>query len=215
MNLAPKTVKTLGVLVSLASMTATALLVIIPLQGQIAADEATLEQSKIVTMTKEVNYERLKKGEDNLIQAKEDATTFHTLVANTKNIESASRAITTARNDGVKINSFNFLDQQEVVPIESPGSISDGYQPPQAFAVDVSQLKPQEAGESGSGMSGYSRIPIVVEVTAVNYESLSTYLNDLANQQRLITIISVDSSKMQNEGDISATIYAYAFVYPG
>lgn len=215
MNLTPKAVKTLGVLVSLASMTATALLVIIPLQGQIASDEATLEQSKIVTMTKEVNYERLKKGEDNLVQAQEDATTFHALVANTKNIESASRAITSARNEGVKINSFNFLDQQEVIPIESPGSISDGYQPPQAFNIDVSHLKPQDASESGSGMAGYSRIPAVIEVTAVNYESLSTYLNDLAHQPRLLTIISVDSSKTQNDGDISATIYAYAFVYPG
>lgn len=215
MNLTPKSVKTLGILVSLASMTATALLVVIPLQGQIAADEATLEQSKIVTMTKQSNYDRLKKGEDNLVQAKEDATTFHTLVANTKNIESASRAITASRNDGIKIDSFNFLDQQEVTPIESPGSISDGYQPPQSFNIDVSQLKPQDAGESGSGMSGYSRIPIVVEVTAANYESLATYVNDLANQQRLITVISVDSSKTQNEGDISATIYAYAFVYPG
>jgi len=147
---------------------------------------------------------------------------FKRLVPGSIDIESASRAIADSLPSGVKLGSFNFGAAQQVSSLKLPEPSLSGFTAPTEFAQiggeanstttstgpnDTSSTSGTAPSSSGA-TSGFTRIPFTIEVTAGSYDELAEYLNQLSDQPRLISVVSVDSSRTET---VSAKVYAFAF----
>lgn len=163
-----------------------------------------------------------------LQQATSNLEEFKQLVPGSIDIESASRAIADSLPSGVKLGSFNFGSPQQVSSLKVDPPKLNGFTAPTEFAqvgggdTGTTSTGPSDSSSSsstggsdsstGTGASattsGFTRIPFTIEVTAGSYDQLAEYLNQLSNEPRLITVVSVDSSRAES---VTAKIYAYAF----
>lgn len=138
---------------------------------------------------------------------------FNGYVSETLDIESASRAIAASLPAGVKLDSFNFGAAQPVSTLgDAPVSIGT-FTPPSDFGGGASagggaQDTGTEAVDPTAPLSGFNRVPYTIKVSANSYGELADYLNSLSQQPRLMSVVSVDSSRAEG---VAATIYAYAF----
>ena len=168
--------------------------------------------------------------------ATETMELFQGLVSETLDIESASRAIAASLPGGVKLESFDFGSAQQVASLQEAPLGIDGFTAPPEFAEGAGATpaapapeSQEDAVESAGGtaenpvatavgeqgvnpdapISGFNRIPFTIKVSASSYIELSAYLNSLAEQPRLMSVVSVDSNS--TEGAVTATVYAFAF----
>lgn len=170
------------------------------------------------------------KMQEEVTDANRTVSSFSSLVPKSMDIESASRAIAASLPSGVKLESFNFSPVQKVATVKSnPLSIA-GFKAPTEFAAAAPGAAPAEKaekaavdeagsektalgpGEKGTdpqaGVSGFNRVPFTIEVSADSYQALARYLDSLEEQPRLMTVLSVDSSRSDS---VTAKIYAFAF----
>lgn len=157
-----------------------------------------------------------------LQQATQSLEEFKQLVPGSIDIESASRAIAGSLPSGVKLGAFNFGAAEQVSSLKLTSPSLSGFTAPQGFgggdssssssstssSSSSSSTSSTEAPASGTATNGFTRIPFTITVTAGSLSELSEYLNQLSDQPRLISVVSVDST---NGESVSATIYAYAF----
>lgn len=167
----------------------------------------------------------LKNGTNtDIAAAQEVQSQFNTLITSDDDVESASRAIAEALPSGVKINSFTFgasspvmaggakatVDLSGFTPTATSGASSSSSS--SSDSKDDADKEKETSDEEGSGESssatGLSQIPWTIVVTANSYEDLSSYLDNLATQPRLLKVLSVDTMR----GDVvNATIYISAY----
>lgn len=206
-----------------------------PLLAQTKATELELQQAQQLSQSYTSKLTGFQGGQSDETKAATDTQAlFEGLVAESLDIESASRALAASLPSGVKLESFDFGAIQQVSSLQdNPTSIS-GFQAPPEFAGGGAAAAPapaaasqEEAVDSAGGssaaapavegeqgvnpdapISGFSRVPFTIQVTADSYAQLSAYLNSLSGQPRLISVVSVDSTRAET---ISATIYAFAF----
>lgn len=157
-----------------------------------------------------------------LQQATANLEEFKQLVPGSIDIESASRAIAGSLPSGVKLGAFNFGAAEQVSSLDLTTPPLSGFTPPKGFgggdsgasSNPISSSSSQPAANStgvpasGTTTNGFTRVPFTISVTAGNLDQLSEYLNQLSDQPRLISVVSVDST---NGDTVTATIYAYAF----
>lgn len=192
-----------------------------------------LDQAQQLELSYSAKLKNFQSGEnDTTRQATETMNLFDGLVPDSIDIESASRAIASSLPSGVTLNSFTFGATEQVTSVTGTPLALTGFTPPSSFgaadAAATATTPPAEqdpvAATDGSGetpvaegaqgvnpsapASGFNRIPFTIEVSAGSYAELSDYLNSLAEQPRLMSVVSVDSSRSDA---VTATIYAYAY----
>jgi hypothetical protein len=217
MNLSKASVKGLGVLVSGVLIFGTGMFVINPLVEQRTENVEALKSLQKITETKKANLTRLSNGAVNFQEAFEAGSNFEKIVPKYKDIESASRAISEATVPGVTITSFTFNPEEPVAENKLPPVSLQGYKPPASFAQSSSKGSSSDKGSkpatgssgAGSGAS-LNRLPLIVSVSAENYQKLSEYIDQLSKEDRLLSVISISGSS--KEGNVKADIYAYAFI---
>jgi hypothetical protein len=213
MNLGKTSVKGLGGLVSAVLILSTGFFIVNPILEQRNTSLTELSSLKTVTEAKQANLTRLQKGSVNSDEAFRVGGEFTKLVPKSKNIESASRAISSALVPGVSITSFNFNAEEPVAKFTLPKVSVKGYTPPSSFKKEgtTPSSAPSTDGKSStSANSKLNRMPMVVSVQADSYAKLSEYTDKLAKQDRLLNVISISASG--SDKGIKADIYAYAFI---
>lgn len=215
MSLSKTSIQSLGVIISGTLALGTFFLVVQPLSEKTTTNNTSLEQAKILTTTKSLKLKQLEAGVTTFEQAKSDTKKFLSLNPQTKDIESVSRSISTALVDGVTIVSFTFGNNEEITPLKEPVASLGSYAAP--FTLSDTPAPKASEGSTESAPSapttGFIRVPVVVTVTAANNAVLAQYTDSLANQARLISVVSVNSERPASDGEVKATIYGYAFIY--
>lgn len=215
MNLSKSSVKGLGVLVSGVLIFGTGLFVVNPLLTQRSDNMTNLTSMQKVTDSKTKNLERLSKGAVNFDDAFRVGSNFQRIVPKSKDIESASRAISSALTPGVTITSFTFGSEEPVADDKLPALSLNAWKPPSTFAKMIaasasgSSSSSSSSGGSSSG-SSLNRLPAIVSVSASSYQKLSEYTDKLAKEERLIEVNSISANS--KDGTVKADIYAYAFI---
>lgn len=197
-----------------------------------------LQQAESLSSSYESKLTSFKNGEsEEAKSAKATMALFDGLVPTSINIESASRAIAASLPQGVTLDSFDFKPAQQVASLDAPALTIDAFVAPKEFTADTTAVAPAAAAPEGkkeqdtaaaatgtdtgstaaastgavdpnAPISGFERIPFTITVSADDYSSLSEYLNSLSDQPRLMSVVSVDSTRSEK---VSATIYAFAF----
>lgn len=211
MNLSKASVKGLGVLISGVLLFSTGMVVINPLLEQHTKNLEDLHSLQKITETKRANLTRLSKGSVNFEEASRVGNNFVRIVPKSKDIESASRAISEAIVPGVTITSFTFNPEEPVAKLDLPKASLEGYKPPASFAQSSSASSSSTGSKpAAGGNSTLSRVPVIVSVSATSYQKLSEYTDQLSKEDRLLTVISISANS--KDGSVKADIYAYAFI---
>ena len=208
-------VQAVGALLSIGVLAISGLFVAKPLYDDASESKAELSTMQQATADKQAQLTTLENGVDNYDEIQAYVDNFLNSVSSVKDLESASRSISSAAVPGITINSFDFGTEENIEASEVPEAVLGDYTPPAGFDnLASSEGSSSEEGESASADS-FHRIPIQIDVTATDYNTLSTYMDNLAQQKRLLNVVSVNSTKNSSSEatEITATIYAYAFVY--
>lgn len=170
---------------------------------------------KLVSLQKGSNTE--------LAEAQEIQSQFNTLITSDDGVESASRAIAESLPPSVKIKSFTFAASSAVLAGGTKATVDlSGFTPTAATGGsstsssssddskdgDEKKSDSDDKGTESSATTGLSQIPWIIEVTADSYEDLASYLDNLANQPRLLKVTSVDTTRSDV---VNATIYVSAY----
>lgn len=208
-----RTVRTIGALMSTAVIAISGLLVVKPLYDEVSDSKDELVSLQQTTDDKQAQLTTLENGVSNYEEIRNYVDNFLNTVSASKDIESASRSISSAAIPGISIVSFTFGTEENVEQYEVPSPSLQDYSPPSGFSEDPA-AEPAE-GEEAAAVETFHRVPVQITVTASDYSTLATYLDNLSQQSRLLNVVSVTSTKTAGEEttQISATIYAYAFVY--
>lgn len=223
MALTKKSIKGLGALLSITAIAASGLLAVRPLYNQIIENQEKYENMQVITLTKESKVSMLENGVENIEETKAFVNRFLLYAPKAKSIETISRAISDATIEGVSISTFNFGEPENLKDYEIPDTTLEGYNPPvdldaAARARQEEQRAQAEASEDGevapaTAPEYFQRIPTVITVNASDHATLARYLDNLAQQDRLIVVVGIDTEKTDPEMPLSATIYAHAFMY--
>lgn len=231
MALSKTSIQGIGVTLSVAVLAATGFFVAKPLYDSTTETKVSLEEQKIVTMSKTGKLAQLEKGVDNIEETQKFVDDFLVSAPSNKDVESVSRAISTALISGVKISSFNFGAGENIEAAEVPKAALGEYVAPMELGdgTEAPAAAPAEGeegaatGEKKEALDTFQRVPVQITVNADSYKKLSEYVDELADQKRLVNVISVTSTKggggtgMTGEagsaGSVEATIYAYSFIY--
>lgn len=223
MALTKKSIKGLGALLSITALAASGFLIVRPLYNQILDNQEQYENMQVVTLTKESKVAMLEAGVENVEETKAFVNRFLLYAPKAKNIETISRAISDAAVEGVTISTFNFGEPENLKDYEVPDPTLEGYTPPvdldaAARARQEEQRAQAEASENGEVAPAttpehFQRIPTVITVNAADHATLAQYLDNLAQQDRLLVVVGIDTEKTDPEQPLSATIYAHAFMY--
>lgn len=220
-TLSKTSIQGIGVTLSVAVLAVTGIFVAKPLYDSTNETKVSLEEQKMVTVSKTGKLAQLEKGVGNIEETQKFVDEFLVSAPNTKDVESASRAISTALISGVNIISFTFGSEENIVAAEVPKATLGEYVPPVELSDGAAAAPPAE-GEKETALETFHRIPMQITVSADSYKKLSEYVDELANQKRLVNVVSVNSTKgggsevageSSGGGSVEATIYAYAFVY--
>lgn len=208
-----KSVRAVGMLMSTAVLAISGLLVVKPVYDDVTENQKELSSLEVVTDSKQSQLTVLEGGVSNYEEIRGYVDQFLGKVPPFKDIESASRAISTAAVPGVKIYSFTFGTEENIDEYPIPAPNLQEYVPPAGFDSTVVAAEDEEP----TAVDTYHRVPVEISVSASDYNTLSLYLNNLSQQDRLLTVLSVNSTREGSadgkSSSISATIYAYAFVY--
>lgn len=220
MALSKKSITGLGTLMSVAVIAISGFLVVKPSYEQAQDNRSELSTLQTETTTKTERLKVLEEGVDNYDEIQAYVDTFLKYAPANKDIESASRAISNAVVPGTNIVSFTFGSEEAATEYEVPkASIDGGTTAASSSSSSSSTTASTDASATGTSTASagtMQRVPVEISVTSSSYENLSQYLDSLAQQQRLLTIISVASSggaANAEGGGVSATINGYAFVY--
>lgn len=234
MAMGKRTVNSLGVIAAAIILGGVYFGVASPILTQKAATEIELEQAKLIGQNYATKLSEFQGGQtDKTLAATQTMELFQGLVSESIDIESASRAIAASLPSGVKLDSFDFGSAQQVSSLQLTPLTISGFTPPAEFsgtapgAAQAPAAKNQQDAVKGAGgskenlapaangavdpsalISGFNRIPFTIKVTADSYGELSEYLNSLSQQPRLMSVVSIDTSRSTS---VSATIYAFAF----
>lgn len=227
-----RTVNSLGVLAVAAILGGTYFGVVSPILAEKSSIELEIAQAEMIGQNYSTKLTNFQNGDSDESKAATDVMElFQGLVPETMDIESASRAIAASLPSGVKLDSFDFGAPTQVAPFKgSPMSISGFAAPSQFTSTGVVPPAPAEttqedavknAGGSeqpaaggdqavnpNAATSGFQQIPFTIQVSASSYSELAEYLNSLSDQPRLMSVVSVDSTRSDS---VSAKIYAFAF----
>jgi len=236
MAMGKKTVNSLGILGVAVIAGGAYFGIAAPILSEKKAVEVEYEQAQLLNQTYSTKLSEFSAGATDETRAAQDTQIlFDGLVSDSLDIESASRAIAASLPEGVKLESFDFGAVQQVSDLQMTPPTISGFTPPTEFAgggaADAAAAAPeptneQDAVEGAGGevenladsgpqavdpsapIDGFNRIPFTIEVSAGSYTELAEYLNSLSDQPRLMSVVSVDSSRADA---VTATIYAFAF----
>lgn len=223
-TLSKTSIQGIGVTLSVAVLAVTGLFIAKPLYDSTNETKITLEEQKMVTVSKTGKLAQLEKGVENIEETQKFVDDFLVSAPNNKNVESASRAISKALISGVKISSFTFGAEENIKESEVPKAALGEFTPPMELS-DAAPAAPAEGeataeGEKKEALETFHRMPMQITVNADSYKKLSEYVDKLADQKRLVNIVSVSSTSgaagVEGEssgGSVEATIYAYSFIY--
>lgn len=208
-------VNSLGAIISVGVLAVSGFLIIQPLNASTETNTQNLNQAKTLTISKTAKLKKLEAGVSDFEQAKADTIRFLEQATSTKDIESASRSISKSLTKGVKLTSFQFGEPEAVDVLPEPTASLSGYTTPIQFGGKAPAKAKGADGAAAPTASakGFQRVPVQVVVTAKSYNDLSKFLDSIADQKRLLSVVAVDSSKGSFEGEVKATVSAYAFVY--
>lgn len=205
-------IQAVGVMFSIGVLAISGLFVVKPLYDDATENKNELTTMQQATADKNSQLELLENGVDNYDEIQEYVNSFLNSVSSVKDIESASRSISSAAVPGINIVSFTFGTEENIEVHEVPEAVLGEYTPPTGFSNEP--VTTSEGSEPAT-VDSFHRIPVQIEVTAPDYSTLSTYMDNLSHQNRLLNVISVNSTRTTGEEstEITATVYAYAFVY--
>lgn len=239
--LSKNSIQGIGITVSLAAVAVTGFLFVKPFHDDTQEMKTTLQEQQTVTASKTAKLTQLEKGVDNIEESQKRVDRFIESSPNNMDIESASRAISNAAISGINITAFTFGKEENIEKKEPPKASLGEYVPPMDISEDTAAAAPAEEPAATDGSNGdeaatgeqpekeqmdaFRRVPVQITVTADSYKKLSQYTDKLAEQKRLLYVVSINSTKgaggvapdgsATDGGSVEATIYAYAFIYGG
>lgn len=211
MPMGRRTINSIGAIAAVGIVAGVYFGIAAPILSQRAATETELQRAQTISEGYKAKLFAFRSGiSDEAQEAQNTADLFQSLVPESIDIESASRAIAAALPAGVKLDSFSFGTAQQVASLASEPLTISGYAPPAEFGGKDAAAKGGEATavDPSAPISGFNRIPFTIKVTAGSYDELAEYLNGLAEQPRLMSVVSIDTSRSET---VSATVYAFAF----
>jgi len=215
MALSKLSVKSLGAVACLGLASVATFAVIMPLHDSTKENSSQLETARTTTISKELKLTQLQAGAVNFEQAKKDVEAFLKMTSDSQDVETASRSVSKAASkSGITLDSFNFGEPEAIVPLANPEANLSGYTSPVVIGGATATNGSTSETTGGATPSGaFQRVPIEVTITASTYLDLADYLDKLSEQDRLLNVVAVNSNKGSTDGDVKATISAYAFVY--
>lgn len=220
MPLTKKSIAGLGSAVSLVSIGATVLLTLFPLNTN--TEKSELSELRSQTETQNTRITELSSNSYNIDELQSFVNNFTQIVPQQPDLEGLSRAISSSVNEGVTIVAFNFGAPEEVAEIKEPSPLLEQFTPPFDLSSTTDPTAESEEGEDKKAVkdTNFQRIPVSITVNVSDYRSLSVFLNNLENQNRLIYVQSFSTTSDVSTSDdgtsvggIQANIYAYAYVY--
>lgn len=203
----------IGALISAGALAVTGFLFISPIYDEIDSTNFEMQTIRDTTTAQTIRLEQLSSGVDNLDEKKAFIQEFVAMSPSEKDIASASRAISAATTPGVTVTSFTFGNESDVDGHKTPEMSTSAYSVPEGFASTSSGNggSASTEGEAATGM--FRKMPIQISVNASDQMSLAAYLDSLSKQPRLINVLSVNSVGSGGSSGVTATVYAYAFIY--
>lgn len=219
-TLSKTSIQGIGVTLSVAVLAVTGMFIAKPLYDSTNETKITLEEQKMVTVSKTGKLAQLEKGIENIEETQKFVDDFLVSAPNNKDVESASRAISKALISGVKISSFTFGAEENIKESEVLKAALGEFTPPMELSDAAAGAEAPAEGEKKEALETFHRMPMQITVNADSYKKLSEYVDKLADQKRLVNIVSVSSTSgaagVEGEssgGSVEATIYAYSFIY--
>lgn len=219
MALSKKSITGLGVTLSAFALAMSGFFIFKPVYDQIGENQTSLENMKSITFAREMKVIQLEGGVENIEETKAFVNRFLQYAPRGKNIETISRAISESLVEGVTITSFNFGADENLEDYTVPVSNLEGNPAPIDLDAAAKEAKrpvaePKDGEEPEVEKKDlFRRVPVVISLKAANYESFSNYVDSLAQQERLIVVMGLDSDKANPDEPLNATVYAYAFIY--
>jgi hypothetical protein len=96
-------------------------------------------------------------------------------------------------------------------PVDGPPPTAEEGAAAEGEAAEEGAAPAAPAPVDPNNVPAFAGAPFIVVVDAASPEILMTYLDNLQNQDRLITVTAITSTDSGVEGGLQATIYAYAF----
>lgn len=206
MALSKKSITGLGTVMSIAIIAVSGFFVVKPSYEQAQENVTELETMKVETQVKQTRLQTLEEGVDDYDDILAFVDRFLLSAPADEDIESASRAISDAVTPGIQIQSFTFGAPEPTSDYPVPEASLERSEPD---SLDAGGSDASDAGGASAGT--FQRVPVQVTVSATSYAELSVYLDALANQNRLLTVLDVSGTNSTE--NVTATINGYAFIY--
>lgn len=172
------------------------------------------------TAIRELRLAELQNESENIDQLRSDVDQLLATIPSAKNVTSVAGAVIDSMPAGVQLKSFSHGDLIPAGPNFAPADISlSGIGTPlnlenekktqsekDPAATDDSNTDKQE---SSVEVPVFAAAPFIIQVEASRMEVLTEFLDNMQNQDRLITVLATNAGYAN--GVVDATIYAYAF----
>lgn len=218
MDLSKNTTQGLGALALIGILAAAGFLVVKPQVEEAFAFQTKTSEVKAMTEIREARLVKLETENSNIDELSDEVNDLLLRIPSDKNVTDIAGAVVEALPEGVYLESFSHgdLDPAQpsfkapvagLMPMEVPFELLDasvvaapvpdaeGNIPP--ATTEVAAL-PERAGA-----------PFIITVSASSFESLTSFIDIMQRQKRLIAVTAITASG-SDEG-AEATIYAYAF----
>lgn len=227
MELSKSATQGLGMLALVGVIAAAGMLVVKPQVEEAFSLQSQIQEVKDTTSLREIRLVKLQTESSNLEQLTSDVNDLLLRIPSEKNVTDMAGAVIEAMPPGVYLDSFSHGNIDAKQPeFEEPEVSLIALEPPFELEVGTDKPKPSdteaEEGEEAAPTAPVKEeeeeaapplagAPFILTVKASSYETLANFIDIMQFQKRLITTTAITSSIDEETGQVTATIYAYAY----
>ena len=222
MELSKSTTQGVGALVLVGILAATGFFVVKPQVEEAFSLQKETQSVRDTTAIREIRLIKLETESSNLSQLTADVDDLLLRIPSEKSVTDIAGAIIEAMPPGVYLQSFSHGNIDPTQPSFTAPEVSlKALEPPFQLQTELVTVAPKaEEDEDGNPVvaepveeasPALAGAPFILTVRASSYETLANFLDIMQFQKRLITTTAITSSIDAESGQVTATIYAYAY----
>lgn len=214
MELSKGTIKGLGALTLVVVLAASGFFVVKPQVEAAFALQSDTKEAKQTTEIREIRLAKLEKENSNIDSLSDEVDNFLQRIKSSKEVTDIAGAVVRAIPAGVELLSFSHGEIDTAQPgFTAPGASLTPLKPPfelvQPEAMTPKADDKEDAAVTPEATPALAGAPFVLTVSATSFETLTSFIDAMQNQQRLLNVVGVVSTIGGESA--SATIYAYAY----
>jgi len=228
MELSKSTTQGLGALALIGVLGAAGFFVVKPQVEEAFSLQTQTQEVRDSTGLREIRLVKLQTESSNLDQLTTDVNDLLLRIPSEKSVTDMAGAVIAAMPPGVYLESFSHgnidakqpkfeVPEVSLTALEPPFELVTGTVAPTPTAADKDAEEGDDAAATAPATPteevtpALAGAPFILTVRASSYETLANFIDIMQFQKRLITTTAITSSIDDATGQVTATIYAYAY----